>query len=211
MPGDRVQSRPRTVPVPDDGPALADVVTGAASLALLAAARTGGLVTRPLRSGLGRLPRLRLRVGLRPVDDLLRALDERGRLERSVTADRAAAAGSELLPALVRAVLERVDLAALIAEHVDLDAIADGVDLDRIVERLDLIALARYVVDGIDLPDLVRESTGSMTSEMVHSARMQTMDADHVVERAVDRILLRRAGRRAVGAAHPAGSGPDGR
>jgi hypothetical protein len=91
-------------------------------------------------------------------------------------------------------VLDRVDLDAVVAT-IDLDRAVDRVDVDRVIARTDLAGLARYVVEEIDLPGLLRASTGSVTSEMVRSVRDQGADADRAVERLVDR-LLRRQGRR---------------
>ena len=70
----------------------------------------------------------------------------------------------------------------------------DTIDLDEVAhERMDLLDLANYVIDGIDLPGIIRESTGSVASETVQAVRMQSIDADVAVQRIVDRILLRRA------------------
>ena len=69
-------------------------------------------------------------------------------------------------------------------------------DIDAIVRRLDLVALAEEVVNGIDLPEIIRESTGSMASDVVRDARMQSIDADVVIARVVDRIIRRRRARR---------------
>jgi hypothetical protein len=101
------------------------------------------------------------------------------------------------------AVVARVDLDAVVArvdldgavDRVDLDRAVDRVDVDRVISRTDLAGLARYVVQEIDLPGLLRASTGSVTNEMVRSVRDQGVDADRAVERIVDR-LLRRQGRR---------------
>jgi len=114
----------------------------------------------------------------------------------------------------VLAVVNRIDLTALVRERVDLDAIVGGVDLDAIasrldvdavaarldveavLNRLDLGAIAEEVLAAIDLPEIIRESTGSMASETVRGARMQGIVADEAVGRAVDRLLLRRGRRR---------------
>lgn len=90
------------------------------------------------------------------------------------------------------AIVARVDLDAAV-EHVDLDRAVDRVDLDRIIERADVVGLARYVVEALDLPSLIRSSTGSVTTEMVRSVRDQGVDADRAVERVVDRLLRRQA------------------
>jgi hypothetical protein len=93
-------------------------------------------------------------------------------------------------------VIDRVDLDAVVAK-VDLDRAVDGVDVDRVIDRTDIVGLARYVIQEIDLPALLRYSTGSVGTEMVRGVRGQGVDADRAVERVVDRLLLRRSGRRA--------------
>lgn len=129
-------------------------------------------------------------------------------------------------PRAVDAVLDRVDLTALVIRAVDLDrvalavdvdAIAARLDLDAVVARLDLIGLAGYVVDGIDLPQLVRESSAPLASEGVWAIRMRSIDADQALGRLADRLRTRhrRHGNRdrsipdhdhGLGGRHPAGT-----
>jgi hypothetical protein len=66
------------------------------------------------------------------------------------------------------------------------------IDLDAIIARIDLTALAEEVIEGIDLPEIIRESTGTVASEVVRGVRMQSIDADEAVARVVDRLFLRR-------------------
>jgi hypothetical protein len=47
-------------------------------------------------------------------------------------------------------------------------------------------------VEGVDLPEIIRDSTGSMVSETVHDVRVQGIEADRAVSRLVDRLLRRR-------------------
>lgn len=94
------------------------------------------------------------------------------------------------LDAVLDAVLNRIDLTSVVLERVDLDALVQAV-----LARIDLVALAEEVIDAVDLPEIIRESTGSMASDTVRGARMQGIAADEAVGRAVDRLLLRR-GRR---------------
>jgi len=94
------------------------------------------------------------------------------------------------LDAVLDAVLDRIDLTSVVLERVDLDALVQA-----ILARVDLVALAEEVIDAVDLPEIIRESTGSMASDTVRGARMQGIAADEAVGRAVDRLLLRR-GRR---------------
>ena len=92
------------------------------------------------------------------------------------------------------AVVSRVDLDRAV-DRVDLDRAVDRVDIDRVLSRTDLAGLARYVVAEIDLPGLLRASTGSVTTEVVRSVRDQGADADRAVERVVDRLLRRQVRR----------------
>jgi uncharacterized protein YjbI with pentapeptide repeats len=95
---------------------------------------------------------------------------------------------------LTELVLERVDLDRVVAA-VDLDAVAAGLDVDAVAARLDLIGIADYIIEGVDLPQIIRSSTGSVATEAVKGARMQGMDADEQLQRVVDKVLLRRRGR----------------
>src|SRR5829696_6162535 len=94
----------------------------------------------------------------------------------------------------VDAIARRIDVDAIV-ERIDVDAIVSRVDVDAIVRRLDLVALAEEVVNGIDLPEIIRESTGSMASDVVRDARMQSIEADETIARIVDRIIRRRRAR----------------
>ncbi|GAA2021826.1 hypothetical protein GCM10009740_08240 [Terrabacter terrae] len=136
----------------------------------------------------------------------------------------------------LEAVLARVDVDEVVArvdiqrilDRVDVNAVVARADLDAVVARLDLIALAEVVVEGIDLPGIIRSSTGSMASEGIREVRRQGIGADERVAHAVDRLLHR--AERAPGTAyeesagdaygvsteerppatHPSGSGPGG-
>ncbi len=103
-----------------------------------------------------------------------------------------------LVSVVVDAVLEYIDLDAVVA-RVDIDAVAARLDLDPIVDRLDLPKLARQVIDDIDLPEIIRESTGAMRSEAVVGLRIQSIEADQRVNRIVDRLLLRGGARKVAG------------
>jgi hypothetical protein len=92
----------------------------------------------------------------------------------------------------VEAVLDRLDLTELVMSRVDLDRIARTLDLNALAGRIDLIGLAEQVVVGIDLPQLIRDSTGSVASEGVAGVRMQGMEADQALAHFVDRVLRRR-------------------
>ena len=88
-------------------------------------------------------------------------------------------------------VLDQIDLTALVRERVDIDAIVADVDIDAIIARIDLIGLADQIIDGVDLPAIIRESTGTVTAEVMTDVRTQTARADDVVAGFVDRVLGR--------------------
>jgi hypothetical protein len=107
----------------------------------------------------------------------------------------------------VAAVVRRVDLDAIVAT-VDLDAAVARVDLDAVIDRIDVIGIVEEVLDVIDLPAIIRDSTGSMASETVRGARMTSITADDAISRAVDRALFRRRKARAEHPGAPSGPTP---
>jgi hypothetical protein len=94
------------------------------------------------------------------------------------------------------ALVKRVDVNA-IADSIDLDAVVERIDLDRIVDRIDIVGIAEAVINEIDLPEIIRNSTGLMASQAVRDARVQSIAADELVSRLADRLLGRRQGRSA--------------
>ncbi len=129
--------------------------------------------------------------------DLTRLVEENVDLDGLVaTVDLDAAVALVDLDAAVArvdigAVIDRVDLDAVVAT-VDLDTAVSRVDLDAIIDRIDVIGIVEEVLDVIDLPSIIRDSTGSMASETVRGARMTSITADEAISRAVDRALFRR-------------------
>ncbi len=97
-------------------------------------------------------------------------------------------------------VISRVDIEAVIA-GVDLDAVIDTVDLDRavshvdidaVINRVDLIGLADVIIDGVDLPGIIREASTSVTSDVMTDVRSTSERADDAVADMVGRLLRRR-------------------
>jgi hypothetical protein len=89
------------------------------------------------------------------------------------------------------AVLDRIDLNAVVRERVDLNAIVGTVDIAAVIDRIDFDVLAQQVIDTVDLPEIIRDSTGSVASEAVRGVRMQSIEADDAIARAIDRIFRR--------------------
>ena len=109
------------------------------------------------------------------------ALAHRGREARTSNDGDLNRIIAAVVPPVVNQVLDSLDLTALVRERVDIDmlvsavdiaAIVDRVDLDAIVDRVDVVSLAEEVVNGIDLPEIIRQSTGTMASEVVRDARI---------------------------------------
>lgn len=148
----------------DPGPVDPDPVNVAVglSVAVVSAATAVARRTRPLLSPVvgaalrpPGLPR-RLQPGR-----WLSLLASRGAACRVTARNDLAELNDRLVPLVAAEVLRRVDVATLLAEHVDLDhvvstvdldAAAQRVDLDRIVNRLDLTAI---VLERVDLDAVV--------------------------------------------------------
>lgn len=105
-------------------------------------------------------------------------------------------------------VLERVDVNRLIArvdvesllDRVDPNTLIERIDVDRVVARVDVGPVAREAIEGLDLGEIIRESTVGLSGDVVRDARLHAMRADRAVERTADRVL----GREERGAVIPA-------
>lgn len=72
------------------------------------------------------------------------------------------------------------------------ELVLDELDLNELVrQRVDLIGLANEVIDGIDLEAVIRQSTDSMTAEVMSDVRSQGERADDAISGFVDRLLGR--------------------
>ena len=94
----------------------------------------------------------------------------------------------------VDAIVARMDMEALIA-RIDANTIADRIDVDRLLDRLDLSALSLEVIDRIDLPEIIRASTGSVASESIRGVRIESRRPTTRSRGFVDRVLGRRPSR----------------
>jgi hypothetical protein len=192
-----------------------DVALGAGSTATGAAARLGGAGREVVRAGArvaGALPGANLAAGL--LSAATRPLADDGARVRRQVRERAVAEAQRALEALVPAIvdvldvdalvrrvdvdalLRRVDLEALLARvdldallaRVDVDAIADRIDVNAIVQRVDVDA----VIEETEIGTIVARSTSGFAAEALDAARTQTVSADTLVTRLVDRLLRRR-------------------
>jgi len=97
-------------------------------------------------------------------------------------------AADAVVPKVVEALMSRIDLTEIAQKNLDLDQLAASLDYDAIVDRLDLIRRANFVIDGVDLPQIIRDSSMGITSEAVRGVRLQTIEADQAVARFVDHL-----------------------
>jgi hypothetical protein len=93
-----------------------------------------------------------------------------------------------LLSLIVAAVLDELDLTAIVRDRLPAEAI------ETVIARIDLVALADEVINGVDLPAIIRGSTNSVTAEVMTDVRTQGERADDAVSGFVDRVLGRRQG-----------------
>lgn len=144
------------------------------------------------------------------VDELLARIDLAAVLDRLPLAEMVGALDVDALLDQIDldAILARVDLNALltrvdiaeilrqvdvdeIVRRVDIDGLMDRVDLDALLGRIELGPLVGEVLDEVDIGGIVRESTGSITTDAMDSARISAMRLDDFVGRVADRVLLR--------------------
>ncbi len=91
-----------------------------------------------------------------------------------------------ILSVIVAAVLDELDLTEIIRDKLQAEAV------DAVIARIDLIALADQVIDGVDLPAIIRASTTTVTADVMTDVRSQGERADDAVAGFVDRMLGRR-------------------
>ena len=193
--------------VPRTGPSPVAVATGAAigltmqvSEAAVRAATSFAETAGPFISWMTNSSTVRHRRS--DVEARAEALNDRWTKERPASEEAASSFAGRVLPELTNAILDKLDLTQIAIDHLDIDRILDSVDLDAVIERVDLNAvihrvdlagIATEVIGEIDLPELIRESTGAVTSETVRAVRMRSAEADLFMGRIIDRLLMRKS------------------
>nr|WP_063006795.1 hypothetical protein [Nocardia kruczakiae] len=155
------------------------------NLVVGAAAKVGGAAGRVLGFGFD--------VGrhVPGVEPALAELGQRGAETLEAVDDLTERVLQAVIGRIVRTAVGAVDLTAIVVDNVDLDAVAERIDVDKIIGRVDLVGLADTVIDGVDLPRIIRESTDSMSAEAVLGIRSQGMHADDAVAGFVGKLLRR--------------------
>ena len=89
-----------------------------------------------------------------------------------------------IVPAAVAQVVQRLDITSIVEQNVD---------VEHIVGSVDLVGITNQIIAEIDLPEIIRQSTGSVASETLRGVRMQAITADDAVTKLGERFRLRRA------------------
>ncbi|MEL7208017.1 MAG: hypothetical protein AAGK32_07250 [Actinomycetota bacterium] len=217
MEGDRVAPGPE----PDDGRPSRSSTTRAAANAAdvalgygLAAARAG--VSAAVGIGRGAAEMAGQLIDRSPVGtlaagaaDALEPAAERARRQRKDTADEAMAVVETVVERVVGEVVGLLDVDGIVRQ-VDVEDIIDRVDVDEIVKRVDVNdVVSRVDVDEIvgrvdideiitrtEMGSVIMQSTTSVASGALDTARAQTVGLDNVVTSVTDRVLRRRRGPR---------------
>lgn len=95
---------------------------------------------------------------------------------------------------VIDSALDSIDLTTVVLDRVDLDAIVRRVDLDEVLDRAPLVAIAEYLIEEIDLPRLIRESTGGVAVDAIDAVRMGSHGVDAALATWMDRAWPGRRG-----------------
>ncbi len=88
----------------------------------------------------------------------------------------------------IDAVIAKIDLNE-IATRIDIDPLIARANIDAVIAKVNLIGLATEVIDGIDLPAIIRQSSGALSSDAVQGIRSQSRTADDALAAFVGRLF----------------------
>lgn len=94
--------------------------------------------------------------------------------------------------AVVTAALDELDLTQIVLERVDIDQIVARADIESVIDRVPMIQIADYIIEEIDLPQIIRESTGGIAMDAFTTTRFSAVKSDEILSRIVNGLLLRR-------------------
>jgi hypothetical protein len=126
---------------------------------------------------------------LRQAGARLGALDAQWREQRPRDEEAAGAFLRLLVPQVVDAALDQIDLNELVVERVELDQVIDRLDLDRVIARLDIDAIVSRIdldriIERIDVRAIVsRVPVDDVVSRLDIDAIVAGVDIDRVVSR----------------------------
>ena len=96
------------------------------------------------------------------------------------------------LRAVVTAALDEIDLTQIVVDRVDVDQIVAKADIDAVVDRVPMLQIADYIIEEIDLPQIIRESTGGIAMDAFTTTRFSAVKSDEVLSKIVGTLLFRR-------------------
>jgi hypothetical protein len=146
-----------------------------------------------------------VRGSLALLESQVRPLAERGAAQRQEDEAqfKAFLVGIEpLISAVVDLVVDLLPIDAILAK-VDVNALIQRVDIDALVQRVDLARIVTDVLEGIELGDLIADSTTNIATSARDTARIQAIRGDGGIAGLVDRILRRRSARDLIVAGYP--------
>jgi hypothetical protein len=126
---------------------------------------------------------------LRQAGARLGALDAQWREQRPRDEEAAGAFLRLLVPQVVDAALDQIDLNELVVERIELDQVIDRLDLDRVMARLDIDAIVSRIdldriIERIDVRAIVeRVPVDEIVSRLDLDAIVASVDLDQVVRR----------------------------
>jgi hypothetical protein len=202
-------------PPPSGLPLLAGAALGVAVETARWGARALETMGRTAELMLGLAPRPAIvRQPVERAAGVAEGLDARWREQRPRDEEAAGAFLQVLIPQIVDALLDQVDLNELVedrvdlervVERIDLDEIAGRIDLDRIVERLDMHALVQRlpvdeVADRIDVERIVsRVDLDAVAGRIDVEAIVRRLDLGSIARDVIDQIDLTAIIREAMG------------
>jgi hypothetical protein len=90
----------------------------------------------------------------------------------------------------INPLVDRLDMDRL-TDRIDIDALVARLDIEALIGRLDVAAIVADVIDQLDIPDLIRETTAQTTSESVRNVRLRGVGADRAITKVANRLLGR--------------------
>lgn len=96
------------------------------------------------------------------------------------------------LETIVSSALDQLDLTAIVLERVDVDQIVAQTNIEAVIDRVPMIQIADYIIEEIDLPQIIRESTGGIAMDAFTTTRFSAVKSDEILSRVVNGLLLRR-------------------
>lgn len=98
------------------------------------------------------------------------------------------------LHAIVTRALDELDLTQIVLDRVEINEIVARADVDAVIDRVPMVQIADYIIEEIDLPQIIRESTGGIAMDAFTTTRFSAVKSDEVLSRIVGGLTFRRKG-----------------